>query len=128
MTDQPDLLTYAEAEARRDDGMTRAAESSGEGWHRYAVAFIEEYARGHDRVFVDDLWESGLERPAQPKALGPAMLAASRAGIIAKTGEYRPSVSSNLLPKPVWRSLVYDGRPIDDGTFLGLPITKGPNL
>lgn len=107
MTDQPDLLSYAEAEAARDAGMTTAETSAGEDWHRYAVRFIEDYAARHPLVFVDDLWEAGLERPPQPKALGPAVRAAARAGIIEKTGDYRPSRSSNLLPKPVWRSLVY---------------------
>lgn len=107
---QPDLLSFAEAEASRDRGMARAAESSGDGWQSYAVGFIEDYARRSPTVFVDDLWEAGLERPAQPKALGPAVLAASRAGLIEKTGEYRPSRSSNMLPKPVWRSLIFDGR------------------
>lgn len=111
MTDpnrQPDLLTYAEAEEAARAGMTQATESAGEQWGAYAVAFIRTYATQNPTVFVDDLWEAGLERPAQPKALGPAMRSASAAGIITKTGEYRPSRSSNLLPKPVWRSLVYN--------------------
>lgn len=109
MTEQPDLLSYAEAEAARDAGMTTAETSAGETWQTYAVRFIRNYARANPTVFVDDLWEAGLERPPQPKALGPAVRAAARTGIIEKTGDYRPSRSSNLLPKPVWRSLVHEG-------------------
>lgn len=112
MTDQPDLLTYAEAQASRDRAIAQVeANAEPPAWVDYAAAFIETYARSHPLVFVDDLWAAGLARPENPKALGPAILRAARSGIIEKTGDYRPSVSSHLLPKPVWRSLIFEVRP-----------------
>lgn len=104
---QPDLFTAAE---ERDHALDIVAHGAGD-WLPYAVDFIETYARTHQTVFVDDLWSAGLDRPPNAKALGPAMLKAARSKLIAKTGEYRPSTSSHLLPKPVWRSLVYGSRP-----------------
>lgn len=99
------------ARSARDLGMMRAERHAGEDWAEYADRFIRWYARDHREVFVDDLWEAGLEEPASPRALGPRMLAAVRSGILEKTGEYRPSVRSNLTVKPVWRSTIYEHRP-----------------
>jgi hypothetical protein len=103
---QPNL--FESAKAGRDKGMASAEQHSGEEWADYADQFIEDYARSHRTVFVDDLWDAGLVEPPSPRALGPRMLAASRRGLIRKTDRVRPSVRSHLTGKPIWISLIYE--------------------
>jgi hypothetical protein len=102
-------LDFQAARARRDEALTRVEASAGT-WVDEAYAFLVAYAREHAEVFCDSLWAAGLRRPSNPKALGSVMQRAARAGVIAKVG-YRPSVYSNLAPKPLWASLVYRGQP-----------------
>ncbi len=95
------------AAERKQAGIAVSAGHSGEAWADYADGFIDHYLRHHSRMFVDDLWDAGLEAPVSPRALGARMQAAQRRGSMRKTTEYRPSVRSNLSPKPVWQSLIY---------------------
>jgi hypothetical protein len=95
------------ARARRDDGLRRVEDNAG-AWIDEAFAFVAAYLRAHETLFCDDLWSAGLRRPSNPKALGAVMVRAARAGLMVREG-YRPSVASNLAPKPVWRSLVCGG-------------------
>jgi hypothetical protein len=104
--DERGLPSTEVAAARREAGMETAEASAGEEWNAEALGFIERYAQEHDELFVDDLWEAGLTPPANRKALGPVLMRTARVGLIEKTGEYRPSRSSNLSVKPVWRSRV----------------------
>jgi len=90
----------------RDEGMARAEAHAPDGWNDAAFEFVRAYLETHDDLFVDDLWEAGLAEPPSPRALGPVLQRAARAGLMARTGEYRPSARSHLSPKPVWRSLV----------------------
>lgn len=96
------------ATAARDEAMQAVDETTSETWKVYADEFIHNYSKHHLYVHVDDLWEAGLEKPPSPRALGPRMLAASRAGWIRKTDRVRPSVRSHMTGKPVWISQVYD--------------------
>lgn len=98
------------AAAKRDDGMRRADEHADDEWKDRASALLDAYLRQHPEFFVDDFWrESALDAPREARALGPIIQRAAREGRIVKTGNYRPSVRSNLTPKPVWRSTVYEG-------------------
>lgn len=99
------------AYARRNEGMRRAEDGVDEAWYRAALAFVTKYCRTHELMFCDDLWREGLEIPREARALGPVILQAVRTGVIERSGRYRPSVGSNMTPKPVWRSLVYEGKP-----------------
>ena len=101
-----DGITHAAAAAKMA-GIAQSEETSGADWAEYADSFIEDYLADHQYLFVDDLWEAGLEAPKSPRALGARMQAAARRGSMVKTDQYRPSVRSNLSPKPIWRSLVY---------------------
>ena len=113
MTERPDTperrgqLDFTTAASAKATGIAQSEETSGADWAEYADAFIEEYLTDHPYLFVDDLWDAGLEAPASPRGLGARMQAAARRGSMFKTEEYRPSVRSNLSPKPVWKSLVY---------------------
>ena len=89
-------------------GIAQSEDTSGPDWAEYADGFIDQYLTRHPYLFVDDLWDAGLLSPSSPRALGARMQAAARRGSMVKTKEYRPSVRSNLSPKPVWRSLIYE--------------------
>jgi hypothetical protein len=107
--DERGVPTPEAAAARRDAGVAQAEAGAGDDWLDQAFEFLRAYAEEHEEVFVDDLWEAGLTPPANRRALGPVLMRAARAGVIEKTGQYRPSTSSNLSVKPVWRSRVYCG-------------------
>lgn len=94
--------------AERDLGMDRAELAAGP-WNDEAFAFVRTYLEAHAELFCDDLWAAGLSEPPNAKALGPVILRAAREGLMEKSGNYRPSVSSHGIPKPVWRSLIFRG-------------------
>ena len=94
------------AREHRDVGVARAEAGAKEAWLVLAYAALVAHLRAHGEFFVDDLWRSGLERPRESRALGAVVQRAARERLMEKTGEYRQSRSSNLSPKPVWRSLI----------------------
>lgn len=91
-------------------GMARTDEAAGEEWREYADDFIYAYLVTHKYLFVDELWDAGLQGPegASDRALGPRFRHAADAGWMVKTGEARKSVRSNMQLKPVWRSRVFE--------------------
>lgn len=103
-------MTLDEARVSRDAGIKRVDDNASSAWIAAASAFLLAYCRTHETVFCDDLWRAGLEPPHEARALGPVMQRAVRKKIIERSGEYRASVHSNMTPKPVWRSLVWEGR------------------
>lgn len=114
MTSQASL--FDTAAAARDIGMERAAVHAGESWQQECLVIARDYCERHEYVFVDDLWAWGLETGESDRALGAVIQLAARLGWIEKIPMRsvhpeayvsRPSVRSNLSPKPVWRSLIY---------------------
>ncbi len=104
----PPPTSLADARAKRDAALEKVDAAATDEWKAHADELIEHYARTHAELFPPDLWGSGLRPPPSPRALGPRILAASRAGWIRKSGRSRPSPSSNHSDKPVWDSLIYD--------------------
>jgi hypothetical protein len=100
-------LTLDEAAARRADGMQRADAHASCDWKDEAYEALRAYLETHPTFFCDDLWSTGLSRPAESRALGPVIARAARERLMVRSGEHRASVASHLSPKPVWRSLVY---------------------
>lgn len=49
----------------------------------------------------DDVWEMGLERPREPRALGPVMMRAARAGLIYPTGRWVKSENPAQHATPI---------------------------
>lgn len=111
---QPSLLDIADE--RRAIGMEQAAEHAGEAWQREALALARRYCESHQYVFADDLWSWGLAKSASDRALGEVIKIAARLGWIEKIPypgipdafASKKSVRSNLSPKPLWRSLIWD--------------------
>lgn len=91
----------------RDTGMAAVEEAADPNWMDEAWDALLGWLRTHDEFFVDDFWAgTRLPIPRESRALGPIVMRASRQGLMEKTGEFRPSVRSNMTEKPVWRSLV----------------------
>lgn len=110
----PNLFTDgAETAAeRRDAAMAAVSARTDPAWRDQALAAIRRWLETHREFFVDDFWAgSGLAEPADGRALGPVITAAARNGWMSKTDRTRPSVRSNLTPKPVWQSLIHRGGP-----------------
>lgn len=101
-------ITEAQAREQRDEGIRRAEAGAEVEWKDTAWNTLIDYLHGHPDFFVDDLWKrTNLPWPQEARAIGPVILRAARSGYIVKTGEYRPSIRSNMSIKPVWRSLLY---------------------
>ena len=101
-------LDFDTAASKKTIGIAQSEETSGPDWAEYADSFIDTHLTRYPFMFVDELWDAGLVVPTSPRALGARMQAAARRGSMEKTDQYRPSVRSNLSPKPIWKSLIYD--------------------
>lgn len=96
----------ADGFATREEAIERVARNNEQWIEHVALPFIRSYLTQHHTLFVDDLWKSGLERPAEPKALGAAIRKAAARGWMAQNGDFRRS-EGNANPKPVWASRIY---------------------
>ena len=105
---RPDPLCLGAAHTARDEGMLRAELGSDEEWREQAFAALTRYLRENETMHVDDLAPHLPAGSGDRRALGPVFVRAARAGLMSKTTTYRPSVASNLSPKPVWRSNICD--------------------
>ena len=100
------------SDARAEKGIQESSENAGEDWKAYAIDYVEDYLRKNPTLFVDDVWNSGLEQPVSCRGFGAVIKYAAKAGwmveqrwmglILAK-----PSVNSSGGLKPVWKSLIY---------------------
>jgi hypothetical protein len=106
-------LTLEAAAVARADGMQRAEAHAALDWKAEAFSALRAYLATHETFFCDDLWTTGLSRPAESRALGPVIARAARERLMERTGEFRKSVASHLSEKPLWRSLVYAGAALD---------------
>ena len=110
MTAQLDLLSYAEAKARADQGMTSAverADSEQPGWSDQAydtlLAFLtagEEFTAERARAACH---AAGLSAPPDARAWGAVFNKASKRGFIVKVG-YAPRACGHNTPTIVWRA------------------------
>jgi|688.fasta_scaffold761548_2 hypothetical protein len=112
-----DLWTLAEAREAAKAGMEQAAETCGDPWLDYAHGFILDHLDRRQFLHVDDLWETGLDVPANLKGLGQVIARLKREGHIQPIRianiphafAARPSVRSNGQVKLVWKSMRYRG-------------------
>lgn len=100
------------AMARRDSGIDRVAASANsaiDGWTDIALEKVVSYAQGHESFLMEDVRAALTEDfpgPPDARAWGSVTRRAIKEGLIIKDG-YAPARSSNLSPKPVWKSLVF---------------------
>ena len=107
--------TFDDARTRRDVAIRRVAANSHEDWKRAAMDAVHTLARRRVTVHANDIHEymarnhPGLQ-PHEPRAWGPVMLAAVKAGWLRKTDRVRQVTvtQSNAYPKPVYESLLWE--------------------
>lgn len=92
-----------------EDALRRVEEHSPEGWIAFARYVVEQVARTNATFISDAVWEAGLGKTSNARALGPVMIWARKEGLIAPTGEFRKSAQAGChgMPRRVWRSLIY---------------------
>lgn len=75
-------------------------------WARLAEEQIRRLARSGVEFTTDDLWRV-LPKPPEPRAIGGALRAASRKGIIGPTSKYKPSERTTCHGRPVrvWKGV-----------------------
>ncbi len=102
MTAQTDIFGAIAAKNAAIDAVERAADGE---WLAKAAQVILAVAKSRATFTTDHLWAAGLESPREPRALGAAVRASSRVGLIEPTGEYVQSGRKDCHRRPVrvWR-------------------------
>lgn len=115
MSYEYDQLTFDDAFTARQVAIARADHNAAPDWKRAAREAVAWCASHHETFTADDVLArlAAVQAPTthEPSALGPVMLAASRAGTIVKTGELRPSrLARRHRDLTVWSASAPDHR------------------
>jgi hypothetical protein len=91
-------------EELRDEGMARAERAAPEEWKDAAWHAIVALANAGADFTADDVWAKVGFAPPEPRALGPLLVRAQKAGMIRNTGNRRSSTrpEHHAFPCAVW--------------------------
>jgi hypothetical protein len=91
-------------EELRDEGMERALRAAPADWKAVAWQAILDLTDAGSEFTSDAVWEKVGFSPPEPRALGPLLLRAQRAGMIRPSGERRSSERAvrHAGPVSVW--------------------------
>ena len=100
----------------RDEAMQRVHDNADEKWLAQAKRALWEAikrAGWHGELTTDDI---DCPAPREPRAWGPVMKQAAKAGLIEKTGMTRVSTSvrCHARPKAVWRVIYPPLKPTEE--------------
>lgn len=106
-----DRYDLGAARQARDAAIERARLNADGSWKDRALAAVYATAEQLDEFTTADVWEGGLEKPREPRAMGAVMQLAARLGYCKATDRYRPTsnVSQHYQPIRVYESLVRGG-------------------
>jgi hypothetical protein len=101
--DQP-ALDLTAGRAARDRALANVDRAADDEWRADADTAIAQLAATGRPFVSDDVWEQGLVRVRENRALGARIQAAARAGIIKPTGQFRQTaqVKSHASPRREW--------------------------
>lgn len=108
----PDMFTLDEARRRRDEAL-KAVERNASKTYKDALRYCVLYeANTKGQFSADDVWEQmSIKFPdliayaeEDPRALGAIMVKLAKDNLIAKSGQYTPSVRRHCTPITVWRA------------------------
>lgn len=108
-----DLFQHAEAQKRRDIGMSRASiaqEFNSPGYGQRLYEAILSVAMRQEFVFVDDVAAIFTEQPSSPNSNGAPWLRAVNDGILERTDRTRPSSQprKHLHRYTIYRSNIFN--------------------
>ena len=97
------------------DAIANAWKGADSAWQDEALRAIQTAAKGREFLTTDHVWATGLGNPREPRAMGAAMVIASRESWIEPTARWAQSTkrSCHNRPKRVWRSLLWTPGQID---------------
>jgi hypothetical protein len=103
---QLDLLL---GEANKADAMQRVWDHANDHWKHLAYDAVRQLARTRQWFTTDDVWQllaASNAATREHRAMGPVMLRAAKAGLIAKTDRVLPTTrpSANCRPVAIWLS------------------------
>lgn len=100
-------LSMDQALAQRDAALQAVEQHADAAWKARALDAVREVCEQHEFWHCDMIWDTGLDEPAESRALGPVIMAAARRGWCVRTNTTAPSVRSHGSHKPVWASNLY---------------------
>jgi hypothetical protein len=82
-------------------------------WAEHAYDAVVRVAEANKEFTPDDVWNTGLPKPAEARALGGVMARAKRNGVIEKTGRVKPTTQaeSHGTDVTIWKSLIFKHDP-----------------
>lgn len=107
-----DLFSLAAARIARDQALVQVDESADQAWKRVALEKVQEVARNHHVLTVDQVQEllKGEEVSThEGRAMGAVIMQARRNGWIESTGTTVQSKQKHCHanPRTLWRSLIF---------------------
>ena len=95
-------------QAVTDEAVERSYAAADEQWREDADRIIRKLAKKYAEFTTDAIWEAGLPKTREPRAIGGAMRRAARDGVIKKTDRVWQSGDPvcHSRPQTVWKSLV----------------------
>lgn len=107
------------ARKARDEAIRRVSDHAGTEWLDAAKAALVSVAKSRAEFIADQIWETGLAKPSEARALGAVVRWALAEGVISDSGRYSKSAQPGLhcSPRKVWRSRMFDpgpALPLDD--------------
>lgn len=113
LTTDPDearRLALDGEQAARDGALDQVAEHANDDWVEYARYVIRHVARTRRTFIIDAIWEAGLPKPPEARAIGSIIRDLGREGVIEATQDFIPSAQrgNHCVPRRVWRSLIFE--------------------
>lgn len=95
------------AEEMKQEGIAHVDEAAADDWKERALKAVERVCRTKPVFTPDDVWEY-VEKPQNPRALGPVMVKAKSLRWCIPTGNYVPSSIPTQHKNPIteWKSLL----------------------
>lgn len=92
------------------NAIAQAEANAPQQWLADARAAVRHLAAKHPTFIVDAIWELGLPKPPEARAIGAVIQWAAREGLIVGTDDFLPSAQAGChhVPRRVWRSLVFE--------------------
>lgn len=108
---QPSLFDEQAGIEARDAAMRRVDQHADPDWKTRAQTVAQHVARTQATFTADDLW-AHIEKPREPRALGPVMKRLVKEGFAEPTGRHIPSriPEHHRCPLREYRSLVFEAR------------------